>query len=104
MPLPLSTLPTTSPLCFLLSYLTNVASNLCLNSDDCGTELIAFTCVTSGGTCCGADCYDNLVFALQADGSLTTPSQPGMCVTYQVRSVLRALLRDLRLSGPPPPL
>jgi hypothetical protein len=75
-------------LLLLPRYLSNVATTLCLNVDDCGEEIIAFTCVTSGGTCCGATCYDGLVFALQADGSLSSPSQPGQCVTFQVGSCL----------------
>lgn len=62
-------------------YLTNVGSGLCANTDDCGAGLIAFTCVTSGDTCCGNGCMDVLKFSLFPDGSLRTPSQPGMCAT-----------------------
>lgn len=65
------------------NYLTNVGTQLCLNTDDCGSDLIAYTCVTSGTTCCGAGCFKNMEFVLGSDGTLTTPSQPGMCVTFQ---------------------
>jgi hypothetical protein len=64
-------------------FLTNPSSSMCMNVDDCGTDLIAFECVTTGGTCCGPTCYDNEVWALQADGTLTTPLAPGMCATAQ---------------------
>lgn len=63
-------------------YLSNIATGLCMNTDDCGTGLIAYECITTGGTCCGAQCYDNLKFHLNSDGTLRTPSQPGMCATY----------------------
>ena len=48
---------------------------------DCGSDIIMFECLTSGGSCCGPTCLDVLKFSLGADGSLTTPSQPGACVT-----------------------
>eukprot|EP00730_Choanoeca_flexa_P002655 TRINITY_DN11122_c0_g1_i1.p1 TRINITY_DN11122_c0_g1~~TRINITY_DN11122_c0_g1_i1.p1 ORF type:complete len:493 (+),score=81.50 TRINITY_DN11122_c0_g1_i1:160-1479(+) len=61
-------------------YWRNSATNRCLNVNDCGSAIIAFDCITTGGTCCGSDCYDNLKFQLLGNGTLTTPSQPGMCV------------------------
>ena len=64
-------------------YIQNPGSALCLNTDDCGADIIMFECLTSGGSCCGASCLDVLHFSLNADGSLTTPSAPGQCVTSQ---------------------
>ena len=62
-------------------YLSNTATGLCANADDCGTNIIAYECVTTGGTCCGTSCYDGLKFAINANGSMTTPGAPGQCVT-----------------------
>lgn len=63
-------------------YYQNTASTMCMNLDDCGSDIIAFQCVTSGGTCCGPDCYQNLQWQLsEVDGSLTSPLVPGQCVT-----------------------
>jgi len=62
-------------------YLTNVATQLCANIDNCGTAIIGYTCVTSGGTCCGSSCYAGLQFFIAADGTFRSPSQPTMCVT-----------------------
>ena len=68
-------------------YLSNTVpdaspTTICLNMDGCLTDLIYYECVTSGGTCCGADCYQNLQFTLNADGTLTCPlpSLAGQCV------------------------
>jgi hypothetical protein len=60
-------------------YLQNPASNMCLNTDDCGASVILFDCLTSGGTCCGPSCLDVLKFSVNANGTLTTPSQQGNC-------------------------
>jgi len=60
-------------------YLQNPASATCLNSDDCGAAVIMYTCITSGSTCCGDGCLDNLKFSVNANGTLTTPSQQGNC-------------------------
>ena len=62
-------------------YVSNPATTLVLNVDDCGTAIIAYPPVTSGGTCCGADCYDNQVFAIQGDGTLRSPLAASQCVT-----------------------
>lgn len=64
-------------------YIQNVGAGLCLNTDDCGADIILFDCLTSGGSCCGPTCLDVLKFTLNVDGTLTTPSQPGMCVATQ---------------------
>ena len=62
------------------NYLSNAATQLCANTDDCGSPLIAFTCINTGSTCCGNGCFDNMRFTLGSDGTLRTPSQPGQCV------------------------
>lgn len=64
-------------------FLTNPASNACLNLDDCGTDLIAYDCVTSGGTCAGANSYANEQFSLGADGTLRSALSPQLCATWQ---------------------
>ena len=51
----------------------------CLNMDDCGTDVIYYPCVTSGGTCCGSTCYGNEQFALSGAGALTT-ALSGNCI------------------------
>jgi hypothetical protein len=68
-------------------YLSNAVhgdagSPICLNSDGCTTDLIYYACVTSGGTCCGPECYQGLQFSLAANGSLTCPlpNLAGLCV------------------------
>ncbi len=55
---------------------------ICLNSNGCTQDLIYYQCVTSGGTCCGPDCYQGLQFVLNADGTLTCPlpGLAGLCV------------------------
>lgn len=62
-------------------YVYNPATQMCFNLDDCSNEVIAFACVTSGGTCCGPDCYDIMKFTLNADGTFTNAANPGQCVT-----------------------
>jgi hypothetical protein len=62
-------------------FLSNPASGACLNQNDCGSQLIAFDCVTTGGTCAGPTSYANEQFALGADGKLTSPLAPGACAT-----------------------
>jgi len=60
-------------------YVYNSATQMCFNLDDCSNQVIAFACVTSGGTCCGADCYDIMKFTMNADGTFTNAN--GQCVT-----------------------
>ena len=85
---PLTMLPCASPVSSVqqwtwnasgVNYLSNSATQMCANTDDCGADLIAFTCITSGNTCCGNGCLDNMRFILNSDGTLRTPSQPGQC-------------------------
>lgn len=55
-------------------YLENTLfSNQCLNLNGCGADVITYDCVTTGGTCCGAQCYKNLQWTLdQSTGALTS--------------------------------
>ena len=62
-------------------FLTN-GGGLCANLDDCGNDLIGFSCVTQGGTCCGANCYNNEIWTLSStDGSLRSAMSPALAVT-----------------------
>lgn len=69
-------------------YLSNTppptigAEQQCLNVFGCDTKLVYWSCVTSGGTCCGADCYQNLQWTLNAAGQLITDLSSHACVTY----------------------
>jgi hypothetical protein len=63
-------------------FVTNTASGLCMNIDDCTSDVILYECVTSGGTCCGAECYNNEIFTVDAiDASLRSALDPSQCVT-----------------------
>eukprot|EP00041_Stephanoeca_diplocostata_P018083 m.375207 g.375207 ORF g.375207 m.375207 type:complete len:544 (+) comp20915_c0_seq2:152-1783(+) len=63
-------------------YFKNTATGVCLNVDDCGSDVIYFECVTSGGTCCGSDCYKNMQFDVDnVTGHMTSPMHPGQCIT-----------------------
>lgn len=64
-------------------YLFHAASNECLNVDDCQKDLIMYSCVTTGGTCCGPTCYKNMQFNISSDGSLRSPVHPLLCATIQ---------------------
>jgi hypothetical protein len=65
-------------------YLSNdgPAGAQCLNVWGCGTGVAYYACVTTGGTCCGANCYTNLQWALNAAGQLVSALN-GDCVTVQ---------------------
>jgi len=58
-------------------FLSNGATNMCLNLDDCTLDVIYYPCVTTGGTCCGATCYKNEQFVFNT--TLTSPLTPGYC-------------------------
>ena len=62
-------------------YLSNSAASQCLNVYGCQVEVVYWSCVTSGGTCCGADCYNNLMWTLSSEGQLVTADTNGGCVT-----------------------
>jgi len=62
-------------------FLTNPDSGLCANVDNCGTDLIAYHCVTSGGTCAGPTSYANEEFVLRMDGTLRSALSADTCVT-----------------------
>jgi hypothetical protein len=56
----------------------------CLNLGGClGNDVIAYDCLTSGGTCCGADCYQNLQWNLTSQGQLLSAltTEAGQCLT-----------------------
>jgi len=61
------------------SFLTNVASNQCINVDDCGNDLILFDCVTTGGTCAGPSSYANEEFTFS--GGAMQSAMGNLCVT-----------------------
>jgi hypothetical protein len=62
-------------------YMQNIGSTLCLNTDDCTPNIQMFQCILNGPTCCGDTCVDNMKFILNANGSITSPSMPGTCLT-----------------------
>jgi galactosylceramidase len=72
-------------------YLSNtpggdVASQLCLNLGGCGADAIYYSCLTTGGTCCGAQCYDGLKWTTPAAGTPGPIKSPlagmgGQCLT-----------------------
>lgn len=62
-------------------FMTNAGTGLCANVDDCGTGLITYACVTSGGTCCGGTCYDNQIFSIHPDGTLRSALSPNLAAT-----------------------
>lgn len=66
-------------------YLSNTVNGLqqCLNVDGCQSDVILWQCVTTGGTCCGATCYNNLQWSVSGAGTsgpVTTPLN-GECLT-----------------------
>jgi hypothetical protein len=79
-------------------YVSNKATGLCFNTDDCGAPLIAFTCVTSGTTCSPGG-LDVMRFQLLGDGTLRTPSQPGHCLASAGMG-LQAALAPCQPSAP----
>jgi len=56
------------------------ASTVCLNSDGCGASVIGYTCVTTGGSCCGATCYAGLQW-IADDGGQWRCAVNGNCLT-----------------------
>jgi len=53
----------------------------CLNVYGCGHEMVFWSCVTNGGTCCGPNCYKNLQWTLDSvTGALSTWMVQGGCV------------------------
>lgn len=62
-------------------YMQNIGSTLCLNTDDCSPNIQMFECILNGPTCCGATCVDNMKFIFNTNGSITSPSMPGTCLT-----------------------
>jgi hypothetical protein len=60
---------------YLSNTFSKAAAPLCLNVPGCDSTqpLIYYACVNSGGSCCGADCYKGLQFALA--GPTNQPQQ-----------------------------
>lgn len=56
-------------------------SQQCLNVYGCGTKVVYWSCVTTGGTCCGEKCYKNLQWSLEASGALVSWLSPSLCAT-----------------------
>lgn len=69
-------------------YLSNAAGSAgiggaaCLNVDSCGTDVVYYDCVTSGGTCAGANNYSNLQWAWDAGSGRLTSAFDGLCLTW----------------------
>lgn len=65
-------------------YLSNAPkgapSQQCFNVYGCDTKLVYWSCVTQGGSCCGADCYDGLVWSFQGN-HLVSALPGGHCAT-----------------------
>jgi len=53
----------------------------CLNAYGCGRDAVFWQCVTSGGSCCGAECYDGLRFTLAATGQVVCALPAVGCLT-----------------------
>jgi hypothetical protein len=55
----------------------------CFNVYGCKSDLVYWQCVTSGGTCCGADCYAGLEWArpTETDGFVVSALPGGLCAT-----------------------
>eukprot|EP00043_Microstomoeca_roanoka_P012630 m.122529 g.122529 ORF g.122529 m.122529 type:complete len:235 (+) comp15548_c0_seq6:1185-1889(+) len=79
-------------------YIFNAQTNLCLNVDDCGTDLIYYSCVTTGGTCCGTNCYKNMQFTF-TNGSLQTPLLPGYCADVSTAGTINLVPCTFPLSS-----
>ena len=67
-------------------YLSNTppsAPQQCLNVYGCQSKLVYWSCVTTGGTCCGASCYQGLAWSLDraAGGALTSALPGALCAT-----------------------
>ena len=71
-----------SPAAGYLSANDDSGSQQCLNIDGCGTAVISYTCITSGGTCCGATCYKNLQWSINSGNSSVTSPLNGECLTW----------------------
>lgn len=70
------------------NYVHNAASNQCFNVDNCGQDIIAYDCVTSGGTCAGKTNYANMQFVINANGTMSSPVHPGECVAIAADNTL----------------
>eukprot|EP01121_Diplochlamys_sp_Union-15-3_P001049 TRINITY_DN1090_c0_g1_i1.p1 TRINITY_DN1090_c0_g1~~TRINITY_DN1090_c0_g1_i1.p1 ORF type:complete len:520 (+),score=61.44 TRINITY_DN1090_c0_g1_i1:109-1668(+) len=64
----------------MAGFVYNKETKLCLNVDDCGTDLIYYSCVTSGGTCAGSNSYANEQFKFNGNGQFVSALN-SKCVT-----------------------
>lgn len=61
-------------------YLQNAGNGACLNVDGCGTNVITYDCVTTGGTCCGPECYDGLKWVYDSTSNTLTSKLRNACL------------------------
>lgn len=76
-------------------YVSNAGSprGECLNVYGCKDTVVLWQCVTSGGTCCGPDCYQGLQWRLDAtSGNLRTALPDAACVTASAASEKASLV------------
>lgn len=84
-------------------YLSNTSpgnGQQCLNAYGCGHKAVFWSCVTTGGSCCGADCYDGLIFALLPGGQVSSALADVGCLTATAAG---GLTFDACGSGAAPP-
>ena len=65
-------------------YLSNTdasGAQQCLNAYGCQRKAVFWSCVTSGGSCCGANCYDGLIFSRNAAGQIASALAAVGCLT-----------------------
>ena len=62
-------------------YLSNSqpggAGRQCLNVYGCKSQVVYWSCLTTGGTCCGASCYQGLIWRHNASSSSSSPAGGG---------------------------
>jgi hypothetical protein len=79
----------TGPTAGYLSNTDSAGSEQCLNAYGCERTAVYWSCVTTGGTCCGADCYDGLVFSLDAASGQVQCRLPAVgCLTKRAGGAL----------------
>lgn len=65
----------------MTEFLSNSASGLCLNVDNCQTDIIYDGCTTTGSTCSGKNSYLNEQWTLASSGALQTMLPSRSCAT-----------------------
>jgi len=66
----------------MVNFVHNKDAEFCLNIDNCGTGVIYYPCVTTGGTCAGPNSYANEQFEINAQNQLISLLN-NKCVTVQ---------------------